>query len=168
MVLRSGCALLVALMLVVAGPASAGPREDSQQAEAALRNGDLIAAMQLLRRAADQGHAPAQARLADLLDAAGYHREAIELYRKAADQGEAAGEYGLARMYVAGRGVARDPAQALAGFQRAAEKNHADAIEALARAHKVGDLGLPRDLQKSAELDARAQALRKQAKEAVQ
>jgi TPR repeat protein len=167
MALRFGLALFIVFALVACAPAHAGPREDAQQAETSLRNGDLITAMNLLRRASDQGYAPAQARLADLLDAAEYNSDAVALYRKAAEQGDAAGEYGLGRMYAAGEGVARDAAQALAWFRRAADKNHPDAVEALARAHKSGDLGLARDTQQAAELDARAQALRKQAKDAA-
>lgn len=150
--------------MVAGGQAWAGPKEDTERAEASFRSGDLIGAMTLLRKAADQGHAPAQARLADLLDAAEQDAEAVALYRKAAEQGEPAGEYGLGRMFANGDGLARDPTQALLWFRKAADRDHAPAIEALARAHRSGDLGLARDLQEAARLEARAKAAR--AKEA--
>jgi TPR repeat protein len=145
--------------LGAAGMVQAGPAEDVQQAEAALRTGDVFTAMALLRKAADQNHALAQARLADLLHAAEFDREAVVLYQKAADQGEAAGEYGLGRSYADGTGVARDPALALQWYRKAEQKNHAPALDALARAYRTGDLGLPRNLEQANALDARVRVL---------
>jgi TPR repeat protein len=147
--------------------ALAGAPEDTEQAETALRNGDLISAMSLLRRAADAGHAPAQARLGDLLDAAEFDAEAVALYRKAAAQNHPAGETGLARMLAVGEGVAKDPAQALALLRRAAEREHPPALDALSRAYRSGTLGLPRDPVEAQRLADRAKALREaQAKKA--
>ena len=134
------------------------------RAEAAIQAGDLIVAMGLLRQAADAGYAPAQARLADLLDAAEQDVEAVALYRKAADQGDPAGETGLGRMLAQGDGVARDVPQALMLYRRAAAKNHFPAIDALARAYRAGDLGLTRDLAEAERLQKRADALREAAK----
>lgn len=142
--------------------ARADAKQDTERAEVSYRNGDLITAMALLRKASDQGYAPAQARLADLLDAAEQDAEAVALYRKAAEQGDPAGEYGLSRMLISGEGVARDPQQALALLRKAAAKGHAPAVDALARAYRSGSLGLPRDLQEAAQLEARAKALRAQ------
>ncbi len=147
-------------MLALAGAAWAGPKEDTEQAEQAFRSGDLIVAMTLLRKAADLGHAPAQARLADLLDAAEQDAEAVALYRKAAEQGDPAGEYGLGRMLAQGEGVARDVAQALQWYRKAVAREHVPALEALSRAYRSGDLGLTRDAQEAARLEARARALR--------
>jgi TPR repeat protein len=152
--------LLCALVCSGAWPAWAGPQEDTERAETSLRNGDLITAMALLRKAADDGHAPAQARLADLLDVAEQDAQAVALYRKAAEQGHPAGEFGLGRMLAQGEGVARDVPAGLQWIQRAATKDHAPAIDWLARAHRSGDLGLPRDAQEAARLEARAKALR--------
>ena len=143
--------------------ACADVKQDTERAESAYRSGDLITAMALLRKAADQGYAPAQARLADLLDTAEQDAEAVALYRKAAEQGDPSGEYGLSRMLVNGEGVARDLPQALALLRKAAAKDHPPAIEALARAYRAGSLGLQRDLQEAAQLEARAKALRAQA-----
>jgi TPR repeat protein len=158
--LRSTILLLAIGLALLAPPARAGAPEDTEQAEAALRNGDLITAMGLLRRAADAGHAPAQARLADLLDAAEFDAEAVALYRKAAAQNHPAGETGLAKMLAVGEGVPADPAQALVLLQRAAERQHAPALDALSRAYRTGTLGLPRDPQQAQRLADRAKALR--------
>lgn len=142
--------------------AVAGPADDVQRAEASLRGGDVFNAMSLLRKAADQNHGAAQARLADLLHSAQYDQEALVLYRKAAQQGEAAGEFGLGRMYADGAGVPRDAAQALAWYRKAEARNHAPALDALARAYRTGDLGLDKDLEQAAKYDARARELLKQ------
>jgi TPR repeat protein len=154
------CAASLAATVV----AAAAP-DDTLRAEESLRNGDLITAMALLRKAADEGYAPAQARLADLLDVAEQDAQAVALYRKAAEQGNAAGEFGLGRMLTQGEGVARDVAQGLQWIRRAAERSHVPAVEWLARAYRSGDLGLPRDLQEAARLEAKAKTLRDTAAE---
>ena len=150
------------VLVLCAAAAQADPQQDTERAEASFRSGDLITAMAMLRKAADQGYAPAQARLADLLDAAEQDAEAVALYRKAAEQGDPAGEYGLSRMMVSGEGVARDPQQALALLRKAVARLYAPAIEALARAHRAGSMGLPRDPQEAARLEAQAKSLRAQ------
>jgi TPR repeat protein len=148
--------------------ALAGPVEDTLQGETALREGDLITAMQLFRKAAEAGHGPAQARMGDMMDSSELNAEALQWYRKAADQGEPAGDHGLGRMYAEGKtGVPRDPAKALAHFQRAAQKNFPPSLIALAAAHRNGTLGLPKDLQEAARLQAQATALRDPARKAT-
>ena len=87
-------------------------------AKAALR-----AAMLGLRKAADAGHAKAQARLAEILDASDYNEEAFAYYRKSADQGDVDGVFGLASMYAVGEGTKKDPAEA---YKTAAEALFAD------------------------------------------
>jgi TPR repeat protein len=153
----------VAVSLVVGGaalPAHAGPREDTIAAENAIRVGDVVGAMATLRRLADAGYAPAQARLADMLYAAEFYAEAQALYRKAAEQGEGAGDYGLGRIHADASGVARDPAKALEHYRKAAAKNNWQAFDALARAYRAGDLGLTRDLAEAQAMEQRAQAAR--------
>lgn len=109
--------------------------DDYKRGETAWRTGDMVGAMSSLRKAADQGHAPSQALLADILDKAEFNEEAIEYYRKSADQGNAQGQYGLGTMYLAGEGVNRDVEKALFWFTRAAEKNHVDAVKGCAQIH---------------------------------
>lgn len=142
--------LLSVFSLGLAAGAIAGPAEDTEAAEQSYRSGDVVTAVKLLRSAADAGYAPAQARLAAILDAAEEDAAAIGLYRKAAAQGNAAGEYGLGLMYAKGEGTRRDHAEALKWFRRAAEKNYVPAVETIASAYLYGDLGLAVD-QKEAE-----------------
>jgi TPR repeat protein len=144
-------------------PTHAGPREDTIAAENAIRVGDVVGAMATLRRLADEGYAPAQARLADLLYAAEFYGEALTLYRKAAEQGAPGGDYGLGRSYADASGVERDPARALEHYRKAAAKNHWQAFDALARAYRAGDLGLPRDLAEAQAMEQRAQSARETA-----
>jgi TPR repeat protein len=145
----------------------AGPADDTALGEASLRSGDLITAMVYFRKAAEAGHGPAQARMGDMMDASELNAEAVQWYQKAADQGDPAGDNGLGRMHVEGKGVPKDPAKALAHFQRAAQKNFPPAMEALAAAHRTGTLGLPKNLQEADRLVAQAKALREAARKAT-
>ncbi|HET8746729.1 MAG TPA: hypothetical protein VFM98_14070 [Ramlibacter sp.] len=141
----------------------AGPAEDFAQADAALASGDLPTGMSLMRKAANQNHAKAQARLGDLLRSAGSEADAVAMYRKSAEQGEAAGEFGLGRALADGAGVPKDAAQALEWYRKAEAKNYAPALDALARAYRTGTLGLPRDLEQAKKYDERVRALTAQA-----
>jgi TPR repeat protein len=60
----------------------------------------------------------------------------------------------LANAYRAGTGVARDDAQAVAWYEKAAEQAHAGALQTLAMAHLYGELGLAQD-----ELESRRYAM---------
>ena len=158
------CIVCAAVLGGLAVAAEAGPAEDLRQAETSMREGDVFTAMALLRKAADENHPGAQARLADLLHAAEFDGEALVLYRKAAEQGNAAGEFGLGRMYADGSGVPRDPALALEWYRKAEKQNHAPALDALARAYRSGDLGLAKDAQRASALDAQVKVLVQAAK----
>lgn len=150
---------LLALVALCATGVEAGPVEDTAQAEVSIRSGDFVTAIHLLRKAADQNHAPAQSRLADLL-LLGLEDQALSLYQKAAAQGDPGGEYGLGRMHADGLGgLQPDAAKALDWYRKAESKKHAPAIDALARAYRHGSLGLPKDLDKARELDAQAKEL---------
>ena len=130
------------LALVVPAVSDAAPADDHKRGEQAYRSGDVVAAMAALRRAADQGYAPSQVLLAEILDRAEFDEEAIGWYRKAAEQGDAAGEYGVGTMYLAGEGVKKDAGQAWFWFSRAADKKYGPAIIALASAHIRAAKGL--------------------------
>lgn len=132
-------AALLAGMFPAASPAA--PEDDYKRGETAYRSGDMVGAMAVLRRAADQGHAPSQVLLGDILDRAEFDEEALAYYRKAAEQGDPAGEFGVGSMYLAGEGVKKDPQQAYFWFTRAAEKNHVSAIIGLANAYISADQG---------------------------
>lgn len=145
--------------LLAATALHAGPAEDVQKADAALRAGDLPTAMTLLRKAADQDFPLAQARLGDLLRAAEFEKEAVVLYKKAADRGEPAGWFGLGRALADGAGIEKDQAAALALYRKAEQKDFPPALEALGRAYRTGALGLPQDLQKAQDYQRRAETL---------
>eukprot|EP00667_Euglena_gracilis_P002540 EG_transcript_2542 len=88
-------------------------------------------AARLLRLAAAQGYAPAQAALARLLlldappeSALG---EAIQLLRQAADKGSVPAQCDLGKCYLQGTGVAKDMKQAVRYLRGAAEAADADA-----------------------------------------
>lgn len=123
------------LMLAVSCAFSASLDDEFKKGEAAWRSGDMAGAMGFLRTAADQGHAPSQALLGDILDKAEFNEEAVAYFRKAAEQGNADGQFGLGAMYLAGEGVKRDVNEALAWFTRAADKNQVDAIKGAAQIH---------------------------------
>ncbi|MCL5059879.1 MAG: sel1 repeat family protein [Candidatus Thermoplasmatota archaeon] len=141
--------------------ALADPAQDTAHAEEAFRVGDLVKAMALLKQAAEQNYPPAQARLAELLDVAEQNEEAVRWFRKAADQGSAAGEFGLGRMYAAGEGVEKDAGKAVFWIRRAAEKDYLPAVDVMAQAYRIGDLGLAIDIQQSQFWETRSQTLKK-------
>lgn len=133
------------LAAAFAATTHAGPPEDTERAEQVYRTGDVVGAVALLRGAANANYAPAQVRLAAILDAAEEDAAALELYRKAAAQGDAAGEFGVGLMHAKGEGTKKDVAEALRLYRQAAAKNFVPAIEAIAWAYLTGDLGLARD-----------------------
>src|SRR5262245_50685230 len=89
----------IIVVLSLAAPAAAGPRED---VEAASASGDYATALRLLRPLADQGDAFAQLNLGVMYDnGRGVPRnyaEAAKWFRLAADQGLANAQLNLALM----------------------------------------------------------------------
>lgn len=161
-ILGSGLKHLTAVALcggIIAPWALAGPAEDSALAEKEFARGDLVASMALWRKAAQQGYAPAQVWLGDILDKAEEDVEAADWYRKAADQGSAAGEYGLGQMYLKGEGVKKDFEQARINILRAAEKSHLPAVMLMMDSYRSGAMGLAVDQAKADEWEAKVIAL---------
>jgi len=150
--LTSGISLISFLAALHAAPAQAGPAEDyAEGTRQRYAVGDLIAAMPLLRRAADAGHAAAQAAMGEILDHADSDPEAIEYFRKSATQGNADGQFGLATMLAVGEGAPKDLAGARKWIVLAAEQGHKIAINELAQAYIIGGLDIPDDKRQSAE-----------------
>lgn len=148
---RGAAACLGALVLGFAAPAViAGPAEDHQKALGMWEIGNVPDAMALWKKLADDGYAPSQVWLGDMLDQSEQDAAAIGWYQKAADQGFAAGEHGLGIMYAKGEGVKQDNAKALALITSAAEKNYPRAVVMLADIYRIGGLGLPPDPEKLA------------------
>lgn len=135
--------------------AAAGPQQDTELAEKEFSRGDLVVSLRLWRNAAEQGYAPAQARMGDMLDKAEEDEDAVEWYRKAAAQGNSAGEDGLGQMYAKGEGVKKDLEQALTYILRATEKNYVPSLLVLMDAYRRGGLGLAADAKKADELEAK-------------
>lgn len=162
----AGGALIALGLLLGSTTALAEPAEDFRKGEVALAGGDIVQAMDLLKKSADAGHAPAQALLAELLDKAEEDAEALKYFRMAAEQGNAAGQYGLAVHYSSGEGIAADPKQALMWLERSAEQNYPPALRALGAAYRGGRLGLAIDLERARQLDEAATRYDKELAEA--
>jgi TPR repeat protein len=132
--------IVVAICVGLLAPLALGADgEEYARAERYLREGDVVRALPLLRRLADAGYAPAQARLGELMDKAEENAIAAELYRKAAERGDADGAYGLGAMYASGDGVPRDMHEALRWMRVAAEGAQVQAVHFLAQAYLSGE-----------------------------
>jgi len=142
--MRRAFALTLCSLFVI-GSAFAGPQEDYNAGRKAYLAGDVVGAMPALRRAADDGYAPAQSLYGYILDKAEYNEEAAQYFRRAADQGDADGQYGLAVLYAAGEGVGRDAAAARDWLERAGNQGHKLAVVALSQAFLAGSLGFKAD-----------------------
>ncbi len=147
-------ALAILPVLTVAGPA-----EDYARGEAAYQQEDLLTAIELLKSAAESGHAKAQSLLGYIYDIAEENDLALHYYRMSADQGDPDGAYGLGKLYASGEGVEKDTGLAVHWYQMAADRDHLLAIDVLATAYLTGGLGLNRDNQKAVGLLERAAAL---------
>ena len=145
-------AVVVALLLGIGtGSVHAGPDEDFAAAMISYRRADFATAVPLLRKAADAGHAEAQAVLASVLDASDSDEEAVVYYRKAAAAGNLNGIFGLGTMLAAGEGVKKDVQEAKVLITRAAEGGHKQAIGVLAQVYIRGELEITEDERKGKE-----------------
>jgi len=119
--------------------AVAGPYEDGV---AAYERGDYSKAVELFRKAAEQGNADAQFNLGQMYDQGKGvkqdYAKAVELFRKAAKQGNADAQYNLGQMYDKGKGVKQDYAKAVAWYGKAAEQGDAYAQYNLGVAYREG------------------------------
>jgi uncharacterized protein len=132
----------IALGLLLAASAWAGPAEDFASGRSAYETGDVRTAVSLLRKSADQGHAPAQVLLAQILDQSEQDEEALKYFKLAAEQGNRDGYYGLATMYASGEGVPRDLGTARGWMVKAADAGHAQAVQSVAIAYINGGLAV--------------------------
>jgi len=153
---RMAGTLVLALAM---SPAFADVAGDHDNAIKMWQMGNVVDAMTLFTTNAEKGHAPSQVWLATLMDQAQQDEDAVKWFIKAADQGDAAGEYGLGLMYGKGEGVKQDNAKALEYITRAAEKNHSDAVSALAAVYTKGGLGMEPNVEKGEFWSARAAAM---------
>ena len=83
----------------------------------------------------------------------GDYAAALRVFRSLAEQGNAKAQYNLGRMYAAGRGVARNGAEAVKWYRRAAEQDDAEAQVAAQNSLGVmyaDGLGVPEDIVQAA------------------
>jgi uncharacterized protein len=121
---------------------------------------DYVKAAEMYRRAADAGHAKAQASLGwmylqgwgvsrDDTEAVKWFNKAADPIRKAAEQGEAEAQGYLGAMYLNGRGVPKDEAEAVKWIRKSADQGHAQAQYNLGLMYTVGR-GVPKDAAEAA------------------
>jgi len=136
--------LAVALMQPLT--ASAGPEEDYQEGFAAYRErNDIVGAIQPLTRAADAGHIEAQLLIGYILDWSEENEASVRYYRMAAEAGDPRGQMELARMYLSGEGVDKDPATARSWVEKARDQDYIPATIQIAYAHLSGAMDYPKD-----------------------
>jgi hypothetical protein len=132
---------LASAIAVFSGGLVAAPEDDFQAGLKSYRNGDIVGAMTPLRQASLEGHAKAQALLAEILDRTDFDADAIALYRKSAAQGDLDGMFGLGVMTVSGEGTKKDMQSGRTWILKAAEGGHVLAINAIAQGYLKGELG---------------------------
>ena len=140
------CCLTLLLWLT---SAVADPEQDMANANLAYDRGDVVDALAHLRKAAEQGYAPAQVRLAYILDKSEENSEAVKWYQQAAEQGYPEGQYGLGEMYAIGEGVKQDTEQAVYWMTQAAEAGLTTAMRTLALNYERGGMGLSVDKEQA-------------------
>ena len=159
----------ISIFMVFALPqfAMADGAADMARAENALKTEDLSEAIKYFRLAAEQNYIPAQVELGEIMHSTQENEEAVGWFLTAAYQGDAAAAYDLGQMYVVGEGVEQNPGKALYWIKHSAEKNYLAAVEILASAYRLGDLGLPVDLDQAQIWEAKLPPLRAAAKKVI-
>jgi len=112
----------------------------------------IVDAVIIFKKLAEENHLPAQARLGEILDYTEADEDAVGWFIMAAAQGDANAAYGLARMYLSGEGIKKDVDQAAFWFKYAAGKDNLNAIKVLEDAYRKGPtsgLNLPLDLNQA-------------------
>lgn len=127
----------------VAKKAIPSPEEDYRAAKQAEKDDDLMEKGILLRRAADRGHAQAQAEVCDMLGYATAWEKALDYCRKSAEQENAGGQLALGLMYANGNPAVKvDFVEARKWITLSAEQGNEYAIIMLANSYIDGGLGL--------------------------
>lgn len=140
MMFQRGLCLAAGLFLF-SGTLLAAAEDDYQAGLKSYRTGDIVGAMPPLRQASLEGHAKAQALLAEILDRTDFDDDAIALYRKSAEQGDTDGMFGLGVMTVSGEGTKKDLIAGRQWILKAANAGHTQAINTIAQGYLKGDLG---------------------------
>lgn len=127
----------------------ASPEEETRQGMEAFLEGDHVGAMQFYRKAAEQGYAPAQAKLAAILDRSERNEEALLWYQKATEQNYAEAQFGLGMMYLTDNGVEKDIEKGLTLVHAAAKQGESSAMMAMYHFSNNGDHGMQVDLKQA-------------------
>ena len=110
--------------------------------------GNYSEAVRWYRKAAEQGYALAQYRLALCYDygegVTKDYTEAVKWYRKAAEQGNSDAQCNLGYCYEKGQGVAKDETEAVKWYRKAAEQGDSDAQFNLGNCYEKGQ-GVAKD-----------------------
>lgn len=146
---NAGVLLACVLAMCMHVAAQAGVQEDFAEGNRHNLRGDVVAALPFFRKAAEAGHAGAQAAMGDLMRQSDFTEEAVAYFRKSAEQGNADGQFGLAAMLLVGDGEAQNVAQARQFFTLAAEQGHVLAINELASAYLSGAMGIEESEKKT-------------------
>ena len=133
------------IFLLTTTPVRADANNDYQNGVAAHARGDVIAAIELLNRAADQGHVGAMVRLGYVLDKAEQNEAAFKVYSRAAESGSREAALALGVMYANGEGVRKNHPKALEWISRAAKAGLGQAVVTIAMVYLRGDLGVSPD-----------------------
>ena len=140
-------------LIVLGSNASAGPKEQFEEAVRVHKAGDYDAALRLWSRIAEQGDAAAQYNVGVIYyNGLGVDRnfvEALRWYRMSGEQQYSLSEFRLGDMYFWGQGMTRDAVSARRWYRRAAEQGHLSAQLKLATMYLDG-LGGDRNTTKAA------------------
>ncbi|HJV25477.1 MAG TPA: tetratricopeptide repeat protein [Aromatoleum sp.] len=134
--------LMTCSLIACMANAHADADADYQRGRDAYHTGDLVGSMEPLKKAADAGHARAQALYGAILDDAELDDEAVKYLKMSAAQNDPDGQYGLAKMYFTGEAKAPDDAEAGRLMHAAAAQDHRFAVITLALAYVRGDTRL--------------------------
>lgn len=123
-------------------PLLPGAEQNYAAAVEAQNRADLMTAMSLFQRAADAGHAAAQASYAAILLRGQALAEAFKYYERSANQGDKDGQYGLGTLYFAGEGVPQNFTEVRKWFSLAAMQGHILAANSMADIYLSDRMGL--------------------------
>lgn len=112
--------------------AIAEPEQDYKLGAQRYREGDVVGALDPLKKAADAGHAPAQVMYGYLLDISDFDEDAVVYYRKSAEQGNLEGQFSFGNALMNGEGIAKNRAEGEQWIRKAAESGYGEAINQMA------------------------------------
>ena len=139
----------LALALVLAGPAVAGPTEDAEAAYALDQKGDYAGAMKLYQSAALGGNAYGMYSVGLMyFDGKGVDRsyvQALKWYKQASDKGYPQAQHAYGAMLEQGQGIKKNLGEAVKYYTMAANQGYTLSQNALGVAYTTGGEGVMPD-----------------------